>query len=339
MNKKSAIALLIIAPIFAIFAAGLRVYYSLNIWQFPGPSIVFEVRPGEGFASVNGRLQKQGVIHSAKLFHRYAQVQGLMTKFQAGKFEIKEGTTMLGVIDVLVNGTPLLNKVTIPEGKNLYEIAALFEAAGITKAIDFTTAAKDPELMQELGIPAPRAEGYLYPDTYQFSESTPASDVIKAMVKHFKQKTQDLNLEHKDVILASMVEKETGAAWERPLISGVFHNRLRKRMRLQSDPTTIYGIWENFDGNLKKSHLLEVTPYNTYKIPALPVGPICNPGLDAIKAALNPDKHEFLYFVSRNDGTHIFTKTYKDHLKAVDEYQKNPAARRGKSWRDLPQNQ
>ncbi len=339
MNKKAALSLLIIAPIFALFAAGLRVYYSLNMWQFPGPTTIFEVRPGEGFASVNGRLYNQGIIHSAKLFHRYAQVQGLMTKFQAGKFEIKEGTTMLGVIDTLVQGIPLLNRVTIPEGKNLYEISALFEQAAITKAVDFVAAAKDPDFMQQLNIPATRAEGYLYPDTYQFPDNTPAKDVIRTMVNHFRSKTAELNLSHDDVILASMVEKETGAAWERPRIAGVFANRLKKRMRLQSDPTTIYGVWETFDGNLRRSHLQQTTPYNTYRIPALPAGPICNPGLEALKAAINPEVHEFFYFVSRNDGTHIFTSTYKEHLKAVEDYQKNPAARRGKSWRDLQQKQ
>ena len=299
---------------------------------------MFEVKPGEGFASVNGRLKKQGIIDSAKLFHRYSQVQGLMTKFQAGKFEIKEGMTMLGVVDTLVKGTPIQTKVTLPEGKNLFEIGAEFEENGITKAADFVAAAKDPEFMKELGIPAERAEGYLYPDTYQFSPNTPAKDVIMAMVAHFRNKTEGLNLSHQDVILASMIEKETGAAQERPRISGVFHNRLKKRMRLQSDPTTIYGIWERFNGNLRKADLLEVTDYNTYKIPALPKGPICNPGLEAIQAALTPEEHSFLYFVSRNDGTHVFTKSYKDHLKAVEDFQKNPSARRGKSWRDLQQN-
>lgn len=338
MSKKAALAMLIIAPIFALFAAGLRVYYSLNIWQFPGPSVVFEVRPGEGFASVNGRLYNQGIIHSAKLFHRYAQVQGVMTKFKAGKFEIKEGSTMMGVIDTLVNGTPILNRVTIPEGKNLYEIAALLEQASITKAKDFIIAAKDQQFMQELNIPANRVEGYLYPDTYQFTDNSAAKDVIRAVVKHFHAKTAELNLTHDDVILASMVEKETGAAWERSRIAGVFANRLKKKMRLQSDPTTIYGVWETFDGNLRRSHLQETTPYNTYRIPALPAGPICNPGLEALKAAISPEPHEFLYFVSKNDGTHIFTKNYKDHLKAVDDFQKNPAARKGKSWRDLQQN-
>ncbi len=338
MNKKSAFALLILAPILAIFAAGLRIYYSLNIWEYSGPPIVFEVKPGEGFASVNGRLKKQEIIHSAKLFHRYSQVQGLMTKFQAGKFEIKPGITMLGVVDTLVKGTPIQNKVTIPEGKNLFEIGAVFEQSGVTKEVDFVAAAKDPELMKELDIPANRAEGYLYPDTYQFSPNTPAKEVIKVMVAHFRNKTEDLELSHQDVILASMIEKETGAAHERPRISGVFHNRLKKRMRLQSDPTTIYGIWERFNGNLKKSDLLEVTDYNTYKIPALPKGPICNPGIEAFKAALQPEQHSYLYFVSRNDGTHVFTKNYKDHLKAVDDFQKNPQARRGKSWRDLQKN-
>ncbi|PIP90102.1 MAG: hypothetical protein COW01_09490 [Bdellovibrionales bacterium CG12_big_fil_rev_8_21_14_0_65_38_15] len=338
MTKKSAFALLILAPILAIFAAGLRIYYSLNMWQYPGPAIVFEVKPGEGFASVNGRLKKQGIIDSAKLFHRYSQVQGLMTKFQAGKFEIKQGMTMLGVVDTLVKGTPIQTKVTLPEGKNLFEIGAEFEESGITKAADFVAAAKDPELMKELGIPAERAEGYLYPDTYQFSPNTPAKDVIKAMVAHFRNKTEGLNLTHQDIILASMIEKETGAAQERPRISGVFHNRLNKRMRLQSDPTTIYGIWERFNGNLRKADLLELTEYNTYKIPALPKGPICNPGLEAIQAALTPEEHSFLYFVSRNDGTHVFTKSYKDHLKAVEDFQKNPSARRGKSWRDLQKN-
>jgi UPF0755 protein len=134
-----------------------------------------------------------------------------------------------------------------------------------------------------------------------------------------------------------MVEKETGAKAERPAIAGVFTNRLKKRMRLESDPTTIYGIWERYTGNIKKSDLLEVTPYNTYKIPALPLGPISNPSLAAIEAVLNPESHEFLFFVSKNDGTHIFTKNYGDHRNAVDNFQKNSKAREGKSWRNLKQ--
>ena len=164
------------------------------------------------------------------------------------------------------------------------------------------------------------------------------------MVKHFFKKWQTLNLNvssqkrHDLITLASIIEKETGASFERPTISGVFHNRLKKRMRLQSDPTTIYGIYEKFTGNLRKKHLLQKTPYNTYKIFGLPLGPISNPGLESLKAAITPKKHNYLYFVSKNDGTHKFSRNYKDHLKAVTAFQKNRAARKGKSWRDLHKN-
>lgn len=139
------------------------------------------------------------------------------------------------------------------------------------------------------------------------------------------------------IVLASIVEKETGAKVERPTIAGVFHNRLNKRMRLQSDPTTIYGIWERYKGNIRKSDLLEETPYNTYKIPSLPVGPICNPSLEAIKAVIKPEEHNYLFFVSKNDGTHVFTEKYSDHNSAVNEFQKNSKSREGKSWRNLKQ--
>jgi UPF0755 protein len=163
------------------------------------------------------------------------------------------------------------------------------------------------------------------------------------MISLFEKKTEHLNFshsflnKHQVIILASVVEKETGAKFERPAIAGVFTNRLKKRMRLESDPTTIYGIWSRYKGNIRKSDLLEVTPYNTYKIPALPIGPISNPSIEAIEAVLNPSEHEFLFFVSKNDGTHVFSKSYKDHAAAVDSFQKNNQARKGKSWRDLKQ--
>jgi UPF0755 protein len=163
------------------------------------------------------------------------------------------------------------------------------------------------------------------------------------MIDLFHKKTESLDFthpfltKHQVIILASVVEKETGAKRERTSIAGVFTNRLKKRMRLESDPTTIYGIWNRYTGNIKKADLLEVTPYNTYKIPALPLGPISNPSLEAIQAVLKPDGHEYLFFVSKNDGTHEFTKNYQDHLEAVDNFQRNTKARQGKSWRDLKQ--
>jgi UPF0755 protein len=226
----------------------------------------------------------------------------------------------------------------------LYLLSDILKAEKIIEnKADFIRLAKDPQFVKSLGIPSERVEGYLYPDTYRFTPKSDPKDIITAMVSVFRKKTdrldfskapQDLN-EFQVLTLASVVEKETGAAQERPLIAGVFINRLKKRMRLQSDPTTIYGIYESFDGNLRKRDLLQKTPYNTYKIPALPKGPISNPGLLSIKAVLNPDAHQFLYFVSLNNGRHYFSKTYKEHKGAVEKYQKNWKARSGKSWRDL----
>jgi UPF0755 protein len=152
-------------------------------------------------------------------------------------------------------------------------------------------------------------------------------------------RAKELGMTRDEIItLASIVEKETGAPEERPIIAGVFHNRLSKKMRLQSDPTTIYGIWSRYKGNLHKSDLLDPNPYNTYYVPALPAGPISNPGIESIRATLNPSIHHYLYFVSKNDGTHTFTSTYEDHSKAVTQFQLDRRAREGKSWRDLKRN-
>jgi len=341
MNKRNLFIILVLAPLLGITLAGAKIYYSISMWKYSGPDVQFTVKPGEGFSSINYRLNKKELISSAKLFHRYAQINGLMTKFKVGDYIIKKDSTMLDIFSVLIGGKGITIKVTIPEGKNLFEIGKILEAKGITKYDDFVKLAKDPDFTTSLGIPASRVEGYLYPETYNFSKNSTPQQVIKNMVSVFKSKTSQLDFsaapfsKHSVIILASVVEKETGASFERPMIAGVFHNRLKKRMRLQSDPTTIYGIYETYNGNLRKKHLLTKTPYNTYKIPALPQGPISNPGIEAIKATLAPKSHKYIYFVSKNDGTHIFSKSYKDHRHAVNEYQKKRKNRVGKSWRDL----
>lgn len=326
---------------FALFLAGVRVYYIINFDKFEGPDTTFVVRPGEGFSSINGRLGSKEIISNTRVFHRYAQIKGIMTKFKKGEYVIPTGSTMIDVVGILISGKGKTIAVTIPEGKNLYEIAGILENKKIIQSKDeFINLAKSKELVSFYGLEGERLEGYLYPDTYQFTKNSDAKEVISILVSEFKNKTKDLDFthpklrKHQIIILASIVEKETGQAFERPRISGVFHNRLFKnRMRMQSDPTTIYGIWETFNGNLRKKHLLEKTPYNTYKINGLPVGPICNPGLDAIKAALNPEEHKYLYFVSKNDGTHVFSKNLKDHNKAVGFWQKTAKNRQGRSWR------
>lgn len=343
MSKRNLIIFLVLAPMLALVMSGAQVYYAIYIWAYNGQETVFTIRPGDTFGSINYRLDESKMIYSARLFHRFVKFNNKLTSFKAGQYNMTPGMTMVDTLDLLTSGKSITTKVTIPEGRNLFQIAEILESNGITKAEEFIKYAKDEAFVQKLGVPSHRAEGYLYPETYSFQENTPAPLVIKTMVNLFNKQTEGLDFskqklsKHEVIILASIVEKETGAKFERPAIAGVFHNRLKKRMRLQSDPTTIYGIYENYNGNLRKRHLLEKTPYNTYKIPALPVGPISNPGLESIKAVLNPEKHNYLYFVSKNDGTHIFSETYSQHRRAVNKWQKTRSNREGKSWRNLKQ--
>ncbi len=333
---------IIFAPLLGLGLAGLQIYYQLAIWTYDGPQVEFKVSPGESFASVNYRLHKQNLIKNKKIFHRYAQFNHLMTKIKQGNFTIPPGSSMIDIIELLISSKgQTFIKVTIPEGKNLYEIAEILAKKNITPKSDFIKVAKNTHFIEKLGIKAETLEGRLYPETYFFSKGMTPEDVALKFVSTFNEKTSNLDFSQSDLsqeeilTLASIIEKETGASFERPIISGVFHNRLKKGMRLQSDPTTIYGIYERFNGNLKKEHLLEKTPYNTYKINGLPKGPIANPGRKSLEAALQPEKHPFLYFVSKNDGTHIFSKSYKEHKAAVENWQINSRNRKGKSWRDL----
>lgn len=343
--KKTHVLFLIGAPLLAIVLVALRIYYSAIIWRYQGPDVTFMIRPSENFSSINSRLQKGKLIHSARLFHRYSQFKGVMTKFRAGRYLIKNNSNLMDVYNTFINERSLSALFTVPEGKNLYEIGRMLESREITSYDDFVAAAKDPEFTASLGIKGETVEGYLYPETYDFVPNLPAEQVIKVMVNQFKRKTQDIDfsvqkfrphrLSKEEIItLASMVEKETGDKSERPIIAGVFHNRLRKKMRLQSDPTTIYGMYERYKGNITRNDLLTPSPYNTYTIKALPKGPISNPGIASIKAVLEPAQHNFLYFVSQNDGTHIFSEDYEGHQSAVTKWQKTAKNREGRSWRN-----
>lgn len=310
---------------------------------YQGPEKIFEVKNGDTFGKINQRLFEQGLITDKRLFHHYAKYKNILNKFKAGQFTIPPGADVPKIVDILVYGQPNLINITIPEGKNMYEIAQMLETQGVVSKKDFLRIVQDQDFISELGLEGNSLEGYLYPETYKFASNSSARTVAKNMVELFLSRTSQINFDHpflnkhQIIILASVVEKETGAKIERPLIAGVFTNRLKKKMRLQSDPTTVYGIWNRYKGNIKKSDLLEETPYNTYKIPALPRGPISNPSLEAIKAVLSPAEHNYFYFVSKNDGTHIFSSNYEEHERAVTDFQKNAESRRGKSWRDLKQ--
>lgn len=338
---KSIFRSIIIGIFLATLGGAAVLYYGINIWQHPWNSVVFTVRPGETFGQINHRLAQQKLIVNPRLFYHYVRHHGRLNQVRAGRFPLKAHATMAEVYQALFDGPILADKVIIPEGKNLYEIAQILEKNNITTADEFIAAAKDPNLVAQLNIDGPSVEGYLYPDTYQFAHHTPARAVITAMKARFDQVAAELNnLHHPQlspqevVILASIVEKETGAGHERPMIAGVFLNRLAKKMRLQSDPTTIYGIFESFNGNLRRKDLETYTPYNTYRIPRLPLGPIANPGKASLAAVLHPADHAYLYFVSNNDGTHTFSQTFKEHDQAVTRLQKSRKARQGKSWRD-----
>lgn len=341
MKKFFILTAFAVPLLLALFIGG----YIVNVLQhtYQGEDTTFEVKNGDTFGRINQRLFEQGLIPDKRVFHYYAKYKKILTKFQAGNFTIKRGSNFTDVANTLVYGLPNLTTITIPEGKNMYEIAKIIEQSGICSEQDFLNAAQLPEMISHLNVEATNLEGYLYPETYRFAPKTPAKTVVKTMIDLFNAKTGNINFshpflsKHEVIILASVVEKETGAKVERPLIAGVFTNRLKKRMRLQSDPTTVYGIWSRYTGNIRKSDLLEFTPYNTYKIPALPIGPIANPSIEAIKAVLSPESHDYLYFVSKNDGTHVFSKSYEDHNRAVGDYQKNASARKGKSWRNLKQ--
>ena len=343
MNKlKIIFAAIIVFSFLGII--GSAVYIGNHIYgTYDGKDTQFTVKPGEGFSSINYKLSKNNLISSARIFHYYTKYKNKMGSLKAGTYEIPRGTSMKSLLEILTEGTPILSKITIPEGKNMFQIAEIFEEANITTYKEFLGLCRDAEMIKIIGVDAPSLEGYLFPETYMFAPNTPAKEIILAMLRQFKRQVKGLDLTkagmspHEVIILASIVEKETGAKRERPTIAGVYLNRLKKRMRLQADPTTIYGIWETYNGNLQKKHLFQKTAYNTYKMSGLPLGPIANPSLAAIKAVLEPKEHNFLYFVSKNDGTHIFTPTYKEHLKAVDYWQKNHRNRKGKSWRDLKQ--
>lgn len=340
--KKILIILFILIPILGLSVFGTYVALIFN-QSYTGPDKTFVVRNGDTFGRVNQRLYEEGLIPDKRLFHYYAKYLGAMTKLRAGSFTLTTGSNLKQVLDTLVYGQPNLTSITIPEGKNMYEMARMLEKAGIVSEKEFLDAVQHPGLISQLSIQASTLEGYLYPETYRFAPNTSAKTVAKSMIDLFNERTKNINFDHpflnkhQVIILASVVEKETGAKFERPMIAGVFTNRLKKNMRLQSDPTTVYGIWSRYQGNIRKADLLEITPYNTYKIPALPLGPISNPSLEAIQAVLNPEEHSYLYFVSKNDGTHVFSKTYQDHEKAVESFQRNNKARQGKSWRDLKQ--
>lgn len=290
---------------------------------------------GSTFQFVAALLEREGLIKSRSVFVLIGKSQSADRKVQAGEYELNPGMTPAEILSKLLNGEVLLHPLTIPEGLTITQIADVVSQQGLTDRVEFLRLAKDRAFVASLGIKAETLEGYLYPDTYRFPRPIEAREVLVAMVEQLRQvvgpdllaRMQELKMTiHEVLTLASVIEKETGAGGERPEISAVFHNRLKKHIPLQSDPTVIYGL-PAFDGNLHKKDLSSPSPYNTYRVQGLPPGPIANPGIQAIRATLYPSDSRSLYFVSRNDGTHQFSATLIEHNKAVEKYQKRPFRR------------
>ena len=319
----------------------------------PGSStetLVFAVPQGASFRHIAQDLERDGVVRSALNLRILAKVLH-HDQLKRGEYALNKGMTPQEVLNTLASGKSIQYALTFPEGANVYDMAAIMNAKGLYKGDEFLAATRDKKIIQELlGVDVSSLEGYLYPETYNVTRFTPLKELLGSMVQNFKtvygrlegelkaQGKQPPLSRHEIVTLASVVEKETGAPEERPMIASVFYNRLTKKMKLQSDPTIVYGIWVEtgkYKQNITKDDILGPTRYNTYTVPRLPWGPISNPGREALAATLQPSTSENLYFVSRNDGTHIFTRTYEDHLRAVKQFQLDPSAREGRSWRDL----
>jgi UPF0755 protein len=289
---------------------------------------IFIVKKGSGLRTVAVQLEKRGLIKSKNFFMLWAYLKGGSRHIKAGEYSLNRSMAPVRIFHILSSGAIKTHSFTIPEGLAAEQIADLLEGRNLLNKRDFIYLVHDKDLIASYHIDGQSLEGYLFPDTYVVSRDMGARDLIDLMVNRFWEVfnalvgDRQIGMSVKDVVtLASIVEKETGLAHERPMIASVFLNRLERGMRLDSDPTVIYGL-KDFDGNLRREDLRTPSPYNTYIHRGLPPGPIANPGRESLRAVLDPANTDYLYFVSKNDGSHHFSSTLEEHSKAVFKYQK-----------------
>ena len=292
------------------------------------PSI-FLIRSGSNIKRIAEDLTMQKYIEDPWLFILLAKLKGVETRVRAGEYNIEAGQTPDDLLEIFTRGSSIQYSFTVIEG---WSFRQMLSALARDPIIEHTLEGKsDGEIMALLGYPDQHPEGLFFPDTYRFPKGTTDVDFLRrayqVMQNHLQREwdQRDTGLPLKNsyeaLILASIIEKETGVGFERPLIGGVFIERLKRNMRLQTDPTIIYGLGDDFDGNIRSRDLKKDTPYNTYLHAGLTPTPIALPGLDAIRAALRPAKTRALYFVSKGDGTHHFSETLEEHNAAVKKYQ------------------
>jgi len=331
-----------------IFLAAQIYDFTVHSMKKEGGTFIIDVSPNRSFYSLVPLFKEQGIPLSPLLLRLYLSLHA-NPKLRVGEYEIQRKWPLKKALDRILSGEELMHKLTVKEGHNVYDISLSLQTDGYFQKVRsspeaFLKIMRDPKLMERMEIPKsagsdptghgqPRSlEGYLFPETYSYSKYYEPRKLVVAMLDEFTLRALPLLNSHPEwgqtpegryrlLTLASIVEKESGQAAEQPIIASVFWNRIHKGMRLQSDPTTIYALLPDFDGNLKRMHLTTPSFYNTYTLPGLPAGPISNPGETAIRAVLNPTPSKYFYFVGRGDGTHIFAEDYRTHNENVRKFQ------------------
>lgn len=333
--------LLLLAVLFALV-----IWRGLNIWmdaplRLPENGVVYEVPAGAGVHAVFSDFERLGFVHSAEPMRWYLRVYRKPYRVNAGEYQLQRGDTPRKVLAILAAGKVVQYTVTFPEGWSLQQMLESLKAQTHLKQ----TLSEASSLALLLGLPEGSSiEGWLLPETYHYHKGLSDLDILKMAHTNMQSTLQRLwdnraeNLPYETpyeaLIMASLVEKETGVPEERAAIAGVFVRRLQKNMRLQTDPAVIYGLGERYQGNLTRAHLREPGPYNTYLNKGLPPTPIAMPGAAAIEAALHPADGEALYFVAKGDGSHVFSATLVEHEASVQEYQ---VQKRNSNYRSSPQ--
>lgn len=288
----------------------------------------FFIPPRTSAYGVARLLESKGVIRDWRAFYLLSWLKNSLDRMQAGEYAFSTFYSPEQVLDKIVNGRVVIHTVTLPEGSTMWDVARILAQKNLASQSEIIKLADNAQFAKSLNIKANGLEGYLFPDTYQFKKPVTGKYIVEKMVKRFwqelphgwRKREKKLGLSLNQIVtLASIIEKEAVVDSERPVIAGVFYNRLRINMPLQSDPTAVYGI-PGFSGPITAADLKRKSPYNTYLIKGLPPGPICNPGAKSIRAAFFPASVPYLYFVSNNDGTHHFSVTPRDHRNAVLHY-------------------
>lgn len=330
-SPSTLVYLLTVLVLLLMMFLGIKRYLATApfIEEVTGSRIVIYIKSHTGAMEIARSLEEAGVVSSRWLFLAYSLFRGSIDKMRPGEYEFRPDMSLEEILTKLVQGKVIAHQVTIPEGYTLREIARLLAAEGLADEGRFIALSSDPEILTAHGIEGRTLEGYLFPDTYNLTKGVNEEEIIHKMLSRFHQafgpeelqRARQLRMSvYQVVTLASIIEKEAAVPMERPLISGVFHNRLRRGMPLQADPTVIYGL-SRFNGRLSRRDLYSKSSYNTYLQVGLPPGPIANPGKASLQAALYPENTKYLYFVSKNDGTHYFSTSPGEHERAVRRYQ------------------